>query len=69
MFDRESTLTLRKLNCSAFLLSESRPLVNKEHMSLVIILFDDTNIETDLNSSLSALVETLLGWHRIRSQI
>ena len=60
IFDRESSPTLRKLNSSAFLLIEKRPLVNKEHRSLVIPLFDGTNIETYLNSSLSAIVVTLL---------
>ena len=61
IFDRESSPTLRKLNCSAFLLIESRPLVNKEHRSLEMMLsFDGTNIETYFISSLSAKVETLL---------
>ena len=45
------------------LLIASRPLVNKEHInileiiSLVILLFVGTNIETDLNSSLSVVQE------------
>ena len=58
IFDRESSPTLRKLDWSAFLLIDSLSynFVNKEHRSLVIILFDGT----DLNSSLSAIVETLL---------
>ena len=62
---RESSPTLRKLNCSAFLLIESRQLVNKENRGLCLWWFyiiwwymDDTNIETYLNSSLSAIVET-----------
>ena len=53
IFDRESSPTLRNLNCSAFLLSRDHaPLVNKEHRSLVILLFDGTK----LNSSFSAIV-------------
>ena len=55
--------TLRKLNSSAFLLIESQPFVNKEHKyrSLVNILFDGTNIETCLNSSLSAAIVEICG--------
>ena len=62
IFDRESSPTLRKPNCSAFLQIESRPLVNKEPRPLVILLFDGrpTNTETDLNCSLGAIVDTLL---------
>ena len=56
ILDRESSPTLRNLNCSAFLLSRDHALVNKEHRSLVILLFDGT----DLNSSFSAIVETWL---------
>ena len=69
IFDRESSPTLRKLNCSAFLLIKSRPLVNKEHvLSLAILYFGGTNIETYFNS-LSATVETLLPYNRTRSHI
>ena len=58
IFDRESSPTLRKLDCSAFLLIDSRSYICKQrtYRSLVILLFDGT----DLNSSLSAIVETLL---------
>ena len=56
IFDRESSPMLRNLNCSAFLPSRDHALVNKEHRSLVILLFDGTY----LNSSFSAIVETLL---------